>query len=63
VDDGVLTYRMKHVQKEGDKDTVEIPFGVCVWATGIGMRPITEKLRKHFAARTYFNLEKQISCK
>ncbi|KAI9105352.1 pyridine nucleotide-disulfide oxidoreductase-domain-containing protein [Phlyctochytrium arcticum] len=49
VNSNSITYRKKHV-KEGEQDTFDIPFGICLWSTGIGMREITERLVKKLAA-------------
>ncbi|KAI8907016.1 pyridine nucleotide-disulfide oxidoreductase-domain-containing protein [Powellomyces hirtus] len=43
VDPGVLTYRNKNA-KAGEMDTFEIPFGICLWSTGIGLRDFTKRL-------------------
>ncbi|KAJ3079088.1 hypothetical protein HK102_004040, partial [Quaeritorhiza haematococci] len=38
-----LVYRKKD-KKEGDNDVVTLPFGLCVWSTGVGQREISKKL-------------------
>ncbi|KAJ3047902.1 hypothetical protein HK097_011071 [Rhizophlyctis rosea] len=38
-----IVYKKKGVAK-GEKDTFEIPFGLCVWSTGVGMRDFTKRL-------------------
>ncbi|KAJ3417017.1 hypothetical protein HDV05_007499 [Chytridiales sp. JEL 0842] len=51
VEPNKLVYKLKNVPK-GEKDTFEIPFGLCVWSTGVGMRPFTERLSKKLASQT-----------
>ncbi|KAJ3186716.1 hypothetical protein HDU85_007536 [Gaertneriomyces sp. JEL0708] len=39
VDQDEVTYKLKNTDQ-----LVTIPFGICVWSTGIGMRPFTARL-------------------
>lgn len=43
VGDGYVTV----IHKEGDVEE-EIPFGACVWATGIAMNPLVKQLQQLF---------------
>ncbi|KAI8802917.1 pyridine nucleotide-disulfide oxidoreductase-domain-containing protein [Cladochytrium replicatum] len=38
-----ITFRLKGA-KPGENDLVELPFGLCVWSTGIEMRDITKRI-------------------
>ncbi|KAJ3042930.1 hypothetical protein HDV00_006237 [Rhizophlyctis rosea] len=38
-----ITYRKKGVPK-GENDTFDLPFGLCVWSTGVGMWEFTQRL-------------------
>ncbi|KAJ3021379.1 hypothetical protein HKX48_008696 [Thoreauomyces humboldtii] len=40
---GVLTYKNKK-PTPGQPDTFDLPFGICLWSTGVGMRPFTKRL-------------------
>ncbi|KND00486.1 uncharacterized protein SPPG_04802 [Spizellomyces punctatus DAOM BR117] len=43
VDSAAITYRKKNVPK-GEPNTFVLPFGICLWSTGIGMRDFTRRL-------------------
>ncbi|KAJ3160676.1 hypothetical protein HDU86_000435 [Geranomyces michiganensis] len=43
VEPGLLTYRDKKA-KPGEQDIHEVPFGICLWSTGIGLRDFTRRL-------------------
>ncbi|TPX71216.1 hypothetical protein SpCBS45565_g01255 [Spizellomyces sp. 'palustris'] len=43
VDGAAITYRKKNVPK-GEPNTFVLPFGICLWSTGIGMRDFTRRL-------------------
>jgi NADH:ubiquinone reductase (non-electrogenic) len=40
------------VPKSGEE--YEIPFGSCVWATGIAMNPLIKELQQLFPEQTHF---------
>ncbi|KAJ3102118.1 hypothetical protein HDU97_000760 [Phlyctochytrium planicorne] len=50
VEKNKIIFKKKNVPK-GEKDTFEIPFGLCVWSTGIGMRPFSAKLQSKIPAQ------------
>ncbi|KAI8819689.1 uncharacterized protein EV422DRAFT_533942 [Fimicolochytrium jonesii] len=52
VDPGVLTFRAKNA-KPGEKDTFDIPFGICVWSTGIGLNDFTKRLVDKLTAQDH----------
>lgn len=48
VEDGAVTV----VDKEGNTD--EIPFGACVWATGVAMNPLIKQMQEQLPNQTHF---------
>ncbi|KAI9209016.1 pyridine nucleotide-disulfide oxidoreductase-domain-containing protein [Polychytrium aggregatum] len=43
VNSDTIEYKLKKPQA-GGPESIELPYGMCVWSTGIGMKPITKRL-------------------
>jgi NADH dehydrogenase FAD-containing subunit len=50
---GVTEQSVKVADKEGRE--ADIPFGACVWSTGIGMHPLVKQLKAAFPAEQTHN--------
>ncbi|KAI9332294.1 hypothetical protein DFJ73DRAFT_954544 [Zopfochytrium polystomum] len=47
VEPEVITYKLKNA-KPGENETVALPFGLCVWSTGIEKRDLTRRVTARF---------------
>ncbi|KAL7746528.1 hypothetical protein RI367_008178 [Sorochytrium milnesiophthora] len=51
VQDEVITYTLRHPDKS--TTSVNLPYGFCLWSTGIAMQPITAKINKQIDEQTH----------